>query len=51
MALVWVVCIPMNIYYILTQFTREVGELSQAMRNRALWHAIVADIPASDAEG
>ena len=29
----------------------EVGELSQAMRNRAVWHAIVADIPASDAEG
>ena len=29
----------------------EVGELSQAMRDRAVWHAVVADIPASDAEG
>ena len=29
----------------------KVGELSQAMRYRAVWHAVVADIPASDAEG
>ena len=29
----------------------EVGELGQAMRNRTLWHAVVASIPASDAEG
>ena len=29
----------------------EFGELSQAMRDRAVWHAVVADIPASDAEG
>ena len=28
----------------------EVGELSQAVRDRAVWHAVVADIPASDAE-
>ena len=29
----------------------EVGELSQAMRDRTVWHAVVADIPVSDAEG
>ena len=29
----------------------EVGELSQAMRDRAVWRAVVADIPASDVEG
>ena len=29
----------------------EDGELGQAMRDRALWHAVVAGIPASDAEG
>ena len=29
----------------------EVGELSQAMRDRAVWHAVVADIQASDVEG
>ena len=29
----------------------EVGELGQAMRDRTLWHAFVAGIPASDAEG
>ena len=29
----------------------EVGKLGQGMRNRTLWHAVVASIPASDAEG
>ena len=29
----------------------EVGELGQAMRDRTRWHAVVADIPTSDAEG
>lgn len=28
-----------------------VSELGQAMRDRTLWHAVVAGIPASDAEG
>jgi len=28
-----------------------VGELAQAMRDRTLWHAVVAGIWASDAEG